>query len=131
MKWTNHLYIILSLALTSSFLACGPEESTDTTSPDQILGRWELRDAMRNGRPTESLDDLYFEFFLDGKMMTNIGGATESASYTLEEDQIHQTESQFDVHYQIRELNDSIMVLGTEIRGSSFKFTLAKALQEE
>ncbi len=130
MKWTNHLSIISLLALTTVFQACGPEETSET-SPDRILGRWELSNATRNGRPTESLTDLYFEFFLDGKMTTNIGGATENASYALLDNEIRQSDSQFDVTYEIQDLTDSVMVLATELRGYSFRFRLAKALQEE
>ncbi len=130
MKWTNHLTIIFLLTFFSFFQACGPEEAPDT-KPTEILGRWELRDATRNGRPTESLVDLYFEFFLDGKMNTNIGGATESASYEIQDNEIRQTESQFEVNYEIRELSDSVLVLATELRGYAFRFTMSKALQEE
>ncbi len=130
MKWTNHLILTLSLALTFTFQACGPEETPDS-SPDELLGRWELKNATRNGRPTESLADLYFEFFLDGKMKTNIGGAPENASYILVDDEIRQSDSQFNVTYQIEELSDSTLVLATELRGYSFKFLMAKDVQEE
>lgn len=130
MKWTNHLSFIMLLTLSLVIQACGPEETSET-SPDQILGRWELTNATRNGRPTESLADLYFEFFLDGKMTTNLGGATESASYAIYDNEIRQSDSQFDVIYEIQGLNDSILVLATELRGYSFRFRLNKALQEE
>lgn len=130
MNWTNHLSFILLLALSTVLQYCGTEEASDT-SPNELLGRWELTNATRNGRPTESLTDLYFEFFLDGKMTTNIGGATESASYTLKDGEIRQTDSQFDVTYEIRDLQDSVLVLATELRGYSFQFRLAKTLQEE
>jgi hypothetical protein len=130
MKWTNHLSIILLLALSTVLQYCGTEEASDA-SPDELLGRWELTNATRNGRPTESLTDLYFEFFLDGKMTTNIGGTTENASYTLNDDEIRQTDSQFDVTYEIQDLQDSTLVLATELRGYSFRFRLAKAIQEE
>lgn len=130
MKWTNHLSIILLLTLSTVLQYCGTEEPSET-KPDKIVGRWELTNATRNGRPTESLTDLYFEFFMDGKMMTNIGGATESASYTLDDNEIRQTDSQFDVTYEIQDLQDSILIMATELRGYSFRFRLAKTVQEE
>ena len=125
------LRIAFSGFLLMGILACGSEPQEEE-SPNQLLGRWDIRQAMRNGQPTESLDDLYFEFFQDGKMSTNLNNGTiENASYEVEGNTIRQRESQFPVDYTIEEVNDSILVLSTEIRNYKFKFLLDKTIQEE
>lgn len=126
MKKANH---ILVLMLTITFWGCTNEEPV--FQKDNILGRWEIKEATRNGKPTESLDQLFFEFFADGTMTTNLSGTRESANYEIEEDQIFQRESQFDVDYTIRNLSDSTLDLTTQLRDYFFKLSLAKKIQEE
>ncbi len=121
---------ILSLVLiTFTVWTCASEEKE--IEKNNLLGRWEIQEARRNGRPTESLDNLYFEFFEDGKMVTNLSGSQESAVYEVNEDIITQRESQFDVDYQIRNLTDSTLELAAQIRDFNFSFSLSKAILEE
>lgn len=121
---------ILSLVLiTFTLWTCASEEKE--IEKNNLLGRWEIQEARRNGRPTESLDNLYFEFFEDGKMVTNLSGSQESAVYEVNEDIIAQRESQFDVDYQIRNLTDSTLELAAQIRDFNFSFSLSKAILEE
>lgn len=109
-------------------VAC--EEETPTQTED-ILGRWELQIAERNGRPTESLSELYFEFYEGGKMRTNLTGTTEDLNYVIEGNVIEQRNGQFDVDYKIMNLADSLLILAASIREIPFKFTLKKKIIEE
>jgi len=121
---------ILSLVLiTFTLWTCASEEKE--IEKNNLLGRWEIQEARRNGRPTESLDNLYFEFFEDGKMVTNLSGSQESAVYEVNDDIITQRQSQFDVDYQIRNLTDSTLELAAQIRDFNFSFSLSKARLEE
>lgn len=100
-----------------------------------IVGRWDLREATRNGKPTTSLDELYFEFYADGTIRTNFSGATESAQYRLEENRIIQRESSLDTEYEIESINDSLMVMTTALERNDinykFRFILGRTVQEE
>ncbi|MEL6276522.1 MAG: hypothetical protein AAFU03_15600, partial [Bacteroidota bacterium] len=59
-------FLLLSIPLLS-LLAC---TSDDTDQGPSLVGRWEIESAQRNGRPTESLDELYFEFTDQGGFST-------------------------------------------------------------
>ena len=126
MKFTNFLWAILLVLLTQ--LACTSDENTNA---DQLLGRWEIYEATRNGRPTESLAELFFEFAPEGKMRTNITGAATDASYQLSKNQILQRDSDIDIDYNIEQMQDSTLIISTELRGYAFRFILNKVVQEE
>ncbi len=118
---------ILGLALVLS--SCGEPAEQDDQS--LLLGKWVINQALRNGQPTESLDELYFEFYDDGQMNTNLTGEAQSGVYQLEEGVIMQRESGIDADYRIEEINDSLLVLSTMLRDHSFRFQLRRKLQEE
>lgn len=112
------------LVLVSTWSACRQDQ--DNTA-ERIVGRWELREATRDGKPTESLEALYFEFLPDGKMNTNMAGVPETAAYTVAKNTIQQRQSRIEADYIIEELGDSIMVLSASIRDYNFRFRLGKA----
>lgn len=117
--------LVLSLSLT---LACNEVEVQDT---DLILGRWDLQEGLRDGRPTESLDELYFEFFEEGKMLSNITGATVEGSYEIDGDQLEQRGGPMEVDYTIQTLNDTMLLLTAQIHNRKFELQLARTIQEE
>lgn len=118
-------------ALIMSFSCCGgggeqkPAETGLNTA--LIFGRWEIYEATRSGRPTETLTGGFFEFTPEGKMFTNIGVGSE-ATFTLDNYQITQ-QSTPPVIYTIDESTDSTLVLSTELRSLPFVFKLKKALE--
>ncbi|MFK7931906.1 MAG: hypothetical protein AB8G22_00260 [Saprospiraceae bacterium] len=120
MKSLHYAFILLALF---GITACGTE-SADTTLTDQLSKRWEIREASRNGRITESLDQLYFDFTAEGTLQTNLAGATETGTYELKEQQILQRGTQIDADYKIESISDTLLVLSTSIRNSNFKFEL-------
>lgn len=124
------LSYILPLFFLCSLIACS-SDSADNAKTNQLAKRWEIREASRNGRITESLDKLYFDFAKDGTLQTNLGGATETGTYELEEEQILQRGTQIDADYKIETLSDSLLVLTTVIRNSNFKFELTPAPASE
>ena len=119
----------LILCLSVGLVSCGG--STQKNEADLLLGKWVLQEALRNGKPTESLDELYFEFYEDGQMNTNLAGEDQTGVYELEGGVIRQRETGMDVDYQLLELSDSALVLSTQLRDFSFRFTLRRKLQEE
>ena len=104
-------------------------ESVDNT--DTLIGRWDIREARRNGQATESLDQLYFEFFEDGNMKTNILGADEEATYELDDNTIRQRDSQMPIDYTIETLSDTSLIMSTTINRFNFRFQLGKTVEEE
>lgn len=119
--------IRLFLCLGSLLLwsACTDDNAVDT---EQLLqGRWELVEAKRNNRPTESLTELYFLFQNDGTVETNLSGAVESGAYRLDDQTIEQRNTSMDTDYLIQSLTDSLLVLRTRLSNQNFEFSLRKA----
>lgn len=114
--------LLLLLALE----AC-KSDSKDTNYQELILGRWEIREAIRNGRPTETLTGAYMEFFPDGHMTSNITGPPEESPYSLSGTTLSSKSQRMAVDYTIQYLGDSSMVLKCVIREMPFQFTLARA----
>ncbi|MBK7408825.1 MAG: hypothetical protein IPJ40_12660 [Saprospirales bacterium] len=71
------------LCLVMVFAAC-QNDSKDTNYEELILGRWEIKEAQRNGRPTETLTGAFMEFLPKGRMISNVGGAPEESDYSVE-----------------------------------------------
>lgn len=105
------------------FLSCKRDPGITT---DQVLGRWELDYATRDGRPTESLEELYYEFLPDGTLRTNMSGAPETATYAIENNILQQRQGRIEADYTIVELSDSVLVLSANIRNYAFQFRLLK-----
>ncbi len=129
MKYLSYVQATLTFLLISTAFSCGGEQ--EQKNEEMLLGKWELQKASRNGQSTESLTDLYFEFFQEGKMRTNISGLPESVNYELDDNVIYQREGQLDVDYNIESITDSLLILTTKINDFNFNFVLAKAVQEE
>ncbi len=122
---------IFAFLLAGIGLLTGCQEDQSDKKEELLLGRWEIQQAYRNGKTTESLEELYFEFYQDGKMKTNLLGATETASYELEDGKLLQLDSQMDINYNIQELNDSLLVMTTQLRDYDFRFRLRRSIQEK
>ena len=124
-----NLYVVFILGLAFVLASCGDPAGQDDQS--LLLGKWVINQALRNGQPTESLDELYFEFYDDGQMNTNLTGEAQTGVYQLEEGVVMQRESGMDADYRIEEISDSVLVLSTILRDHSFRFRLRRKLQEE
>ena len=99
---------------------------TPVISPDKLAGRWDIKEAFRNDRPTESMEALFFEFKPNGKMITNLIGADIEASYELQDDKILQRKSELEADYVIEGFTDTTLTLSTTLRDYKFRFLLHK-----
>lgn len=124
MKRSNFIQAILFISLFS-VISCTEPPQEDNTQ-EYLIGRWDIQEASRNGRPTESLDQLYFEFFEDGSMNSNLTGSTQESKYTLEGKTVKQSGSPMDSDYAIEEISDSTLMMNTNIRGQIFRFRFQK-----
>lgn len=120
-------YFVIGIFLL--FASGCKNDTVDDTK--NLLGRWDIIEAKRGGQVTESLDQLFFEFFQDGKMRTNILGATENADYSMENMTIKQRKSQLEIDYKVDSLSDSVLEMSTTINRYEFKFRLGKTIVEE
>lgn len=131
---TMRKQLILALGLSLSlFTACGPDTEIDEKTQNQLIGKWELKEAYRNGELAESLEDLFFEFTEAGEMSTNILGATLQTDYLFEGDKIVQTagDNGMEVAYSVEAITDSSLLMTTTLRRYNFRFDLRRASPEE
>lgn len=119
--------ILLFLALGASLITC-KNEPVETIDSQKIIGKWQISSATRNGDATKTLDNLYFSFFEDGKMETNLPTISGSSNYTLDGSTIEQRKDKQEVNYTIESVGDSTLVLNTKIRDFDFRLVLAKAM---
>ncbi|WP_353483109.1 hypothetical protein [Haliscomenobacter sp.] len=121
---TSTLFLSLfSLGLNS----CANEPKI---AQSDLLGRWEIKEAYRNEKNAEDdMQGLFFEFFGDGKMLTNMSSSTTEAQFELKKQTIFQRGGEMDADYQIASLTDTSMVLVTVLRDYNFRFVLKKSIQ--
>lgn len=115
-----------ALGLLACLLAAACDDSTEKNRA-ALLGHWELTRALRNQRETGVLVGIYFDFEPDGKMFTNLPVAPEPTltDYEVAGEEIIQKFSQ-PLHYHIQTLNDSVLVLGMEMRSIPFELQLRR-----
>jgi hypothetical protein len=101
---------------------------SDKPNPVDILpgGRWMAAEATRDGRPTGTLTDLYFEFHPNDSLYTNITGYGIDMRYFIENDVIQQRFGPFDADYAIESLTPVEMVVNTQLNGSAFRIKFVK-----
>ncbi len=119
-------YKLITILVTILFICACTEEKSEFE--DQVYGRWELKEALRNDRPAASLENIFFEFYDDGKMITNfnISGDVESSDYKIVGNRIRQKNDELSPEYIIDEVDDSTLVITTELRNFDFRLTLRK-----
>lgn len=120
----NNLFYTFLLAFC---LLCPACEDQDKQYRDNIVGRWELAEGLRDAQPTESLEGTYFVFGADGQMSTSlpVGDGTPTA-YTLQKGVVRQSVEP-PVDYRIQTCADSLLVLTMQLRGVDFELRLRKA----
>lgn len=117
MKFNALLSILFIYAIV--FTGCGKDAVDEGP---QLEGRWEVEEARRNGRLTESLRGLYFDFGQEGSFTTNISGMDENGRYEVSENSIATSEVQLSLDYKINELSDSTLELTSVFQDYRFFF---------
>ncbi len=120
----KNLNLILLLFVTVSLFSCA---KTNEDTARLLIGRWQLREALRNDRPTESLAEMYMEFTADGKLRTNVAGTPEEGTYELKGEQVLQRNISMSADYKIESIEDANLVLTTTLRGYAFRFSFTRA----
>ena len=134
----NKHFFALLISAVFLFISCGDEQQN--TGPDtnksQLAQRWELTEAERNGKKTETLRDAYFDLQADGKGVINLDGNAQNAEWDTEGSllKISGTQSDFlSTDYAISNLQDSTMTLSVELRNIPFvmHFKIAESEEEQ
>ena len=112
--------ILLFLVLTLS--AC---ESEKKIVESDVVGRWEVYDCVRGGKPTQTLNGAYFEFEHGNKLYTNITGDGIMAGYNIYNNEIVQQSGE-KIRYNIVAFSDEKMTLSTRINNVDFVLELIK-----
>lgn len=118
---------LFALFLLTALVAVACDDATEKNRT-ALIGHWELTKALRNQRETGLLANIFFDFEPDGKMLTNLPVAPEPSAtdYEVANDEIVQQLPQ-PLHYRIQTLNDSVLVLGLEMRSIPFELQLRRA----
>jgi hypothetical protein len=124
-------FSIFFLAFFLSWIAC-KNDSPKAPPFDKALlhGRWEIAEAWRNAKPTETLVGTFYEFGNNGKMKTNLTETMmeEEFEYDLKNNVISQASKPEETLYQIEALSDSSLTLSTSIRNIPFRLRFFKTL---
>jgi hypothetical protein len=110
------------LFLSLSILACESEKKIVETD---VVGRWEVYDCQRAGKPTQTLNGAYFEFEHGNKLYTNITGDGIMAGYNIYNNEIVQQSGE-KIRYYIESFSSEKMTLSTRINNVDFVLELVK-----
>jgi hypothetical protein len=119
-------YSIPTVALFVFLASCNMCNRSAGHARSTLLGRWEIARAFRNGKATETLAGVYFEFNANGKMLTNLPVGPETpVDYEVTEKALVQ-KGDPPLTYAIESLSDSSLMLNVEIRGMQFEMQLQR-----
>jgi len=116
-------YFILAFCFFH-LLACR-QEASGPAQPDlkanDLVGKWSMHEAYKGKVKTKLLDNGFFEFSNDGKLMTNILGDDGFHPYTLSNNEIKVTDGEGAIYKVIEKTQDTLTLM-TRIRNFDFKF---------
>lgn len=118
-KW--HAFVVLSALL--SLLACSGKPDIQEVLPG---GRWVVASATRDGKPTGTLTDLYFEFHANDSLVTNITGVPGEMRWYVQDEVIQQRKGSFDADYRVQKITADEMEVSTTLNGSEFIILFSK-----
>ncbi len=131
MKQTPALVFLLSLALWVGGNGCGSDTSeANNDLREQLIGRWNVREAIFQNRPTNRLDGAYIEFRLDGTLYTNLTGVRQQGTWTLEGEVLEQQLPGLDVRCRLVGMQDSLLMMTMQVRNAQYKLLLERHREE-
>ena len=106
---------IITCLLFGALLISGCQDDKKKQMLQKLSGKWDLQEALRNNKATESLQNAYYEFRPDGSMTTNITGVEETTPFELDKNILTQRVVPV-VAYRIDQLDERNLVLATNIQ---------------
>ena len=131
MKQTPALVFLLSLALWVGGNGCGSDTSQENNDlREQLTGRWDVREAIFQNRPTNRLDGAYIEFLPDGTLYTNLTGVRQRGTWTLEGQMLEQQLPGLNVRCQLVSIQDSLLTMTMQVHSAHYKLLLERHREE-
>jgi len=105
------------------FVACKQDSAKEVEGTD-LEGKWEVFEAYRGKKVTETLNGAYF-IFKNNELTVNITGKDVTAPYTITGTRIeHQTANK--ERYEISGFVNNNMMLNTTLSDYDFRFNVKK-----
>ncbi|MEP7269783.1 MAG: hypothetical protein ABI844_19360 [Saprospiraceae bacterium] len=95
---------------------------TQSISRDLINGNWTVTNAIRNNRPTQTINGAIFTIS-EGKMTHNLYGIDKTYDFTMVDSTLLASDQ---TKYKIEFLTDSILVINTVLQTFHFKMSLKR-----
>lgn len=111
------------MAVAFVMMQCTTDAAVSTTD---LEGRWNIKEAMRDGQPTETMTGMYFVFDAEGNLTNNMLGEEIAFTYELDGKKILQRGGPLAVDYSIVQLEGNELILTTELRNSPFRIVLTR-----
>jgi len=127
MKLLSSLLSITLVLFSFTIISC---EDENATHESDLLGTWNITAAIRDSKPTTTMDGMYFKFEEGGTLTTNMSGEPESYQFEVADEQIAQRGGTIDADYKIESRLENELVLTTAFGGKPFKITLARDINE-
>jgi hypothetical protein len=125
----NSFRVVLLVSLFSISACKSKKNATEKTqiNPDQLYGHWLIQDAMRNNRPTQTINGAVF--LIDSVVVRhNIFGGDAEYVYQITDSAITTSDQ---IKYNVEFLNDTLMYMNALIQNYKFRFSLKKQLTIE
>ncbi|MEM8906969.1 MAG: hypothetical protein AAGD05_03910 [Bacteroidota bacterium] len=116
-----------AICLVSVLLTACTTDPVTEKNKALLLGRWEIKEAMRNGKLTEALDGIYFEFLPENQMVSNFNLSVEDrrGEFTLKKLILtEQNEIDRKRVFEIQQLDEQNLIFSTEYQEMRFKLHL-------
>jgi hypothetical protein len=115
----NNIFLIL---LSITFLSC---KFGLKATPENIVGKWNIIEAKRNGQATKTLESAYFEFNDNHQVTSNILQSAGPSHFELEDDVLIINDLQ-PVSFNITEFNQDTMSVNGVFGNYQLELLLAK-----
>ena len=113
------------LVLSVVVLVMGSCTSDNGMHEEDLVGKWQVVQAQRNGKSTELVNGATFVFDEKGIMKTDITGAEDAGSFTLNEP-VLTYHGKKDVLYTLNKLTQDSMQLAVDLQGLNFVLDLVR-----
>ncbi|GEM_PF-709000 len=122
---------LLLLVITGMGCTNGTDQYSSANSlHDQLIGRWDVREAIFNNRPTDRLSGAYLELLSNGTMYTNLGGTRQQGQWSLDHQTLYQQVPGLEAQYEIVSFQDTLMTATMRIHHFVYKLLLEKAMAD-
>lgn len=118
---------LLFLALWIGANGCTSDTgNADDELRQQLVGRWDVREAVFQNRPTNRLDGAYLEFRPDGTLYTNLTGTRQQGTWQLEGQKLEQHLPGLDVACELVGIQDTLLMMTMRVHNAHYKLLLQR-----